>query len=165
MENDTLTRDLLAILYKVCASGRGKKELDFIKSQLNLTQGSILIAQQLNITHNSTSGSVWNTDGDNGAVMYIVAVLVFYSMGIVVMIIKYSKSEKKQMDEETAMDHYFKGTPFGKSINEHRVNDVAIKAFHTLTTSSYENNRHYHNHHGNRRHDENGKIKLLETDV
>ncbi|OWF51743.1 hypothetical protein KP79_PYT08240 [Mizuhopecten yessoensis] len=167
MGNETLTMDLLAVLYKVCASGRGKKELEFLKGQLNITQGSILITHQLNITRNSTSSSLWNSNSDHGAVMYIVAVLVFYSLGIVIMIIKYSQTEKKQMDEETAMDHYFKGMPSGKSINEHRVNDMAIKAFHTLTTSSYWNNRyhHHHHHHHSTNHDTNGKIKLLETDV
>ncbi|XP_069128060.1 uncharacterized protein [Argopecten irradians] len=163
MGNETLTRDLLAILNKVCESGRGRKELDFIKGQLNLTQGSILITHQLNLTRNSSNSSMWNSNNDHGAVMYIVAVLVFYSLGIVIMIIKYSKTEKKEMDEETAMDHYFKGMPSGKSIHEHRVNDMAIKAFHTLTTSSYENNRYHHHHHNHQ--DSNGKVKLLETDL
>lgn len=73
---------------------------------------------------------------DSGAVLYIVAVLVFYSLGIIVMIIKYSKTEQKEMEEELALDHFFKGMPCGKTAREHHVNTVAIKAFHTLTNSA-----------------------------
>nr|KAG5713955.1 hypothetical protein BaRGS_020283 [Batillaria attramentaria] len=74
-------------------------------------------------------------DTDFGAVMYITAVLVFYSLGIVVMIIKYLKTERKEMEEEVNLENFFKGIP-SKRIEHEReaVNRVAIRAFHTLTS-------------------------------
>ena len=76
-------------------------------------------------------------DTDFGAVMYITAVLVFYSLGIVVMIIKYLKTERKEMEEEMALENFFKGIP-SKRLEHERdaVNRVAIQAFHTLTSGA-----------------------------
>ena len=76
-------------------------------------------------------------DTDFGAVMYITAVLVFYSLGIVVMIIKYLKTERKEMEEEMALENFFKGIPSKKLEHERdAVNRVAIQAFHTLTSGA-----------------------------
>lgn len=85
--------------------------------------------------YQTTSGPE-EEETESGAVLYIVVVLVFYSLGIVVMIIKYSKTEQKEMEEEQALEHFFKGMPCGKTAREHHVNTVAIKAFHTLTNSA-----------------------------
>ena len=108
--------------------------------------------------HNSPPRNATSSfeNGDDGAVLYIVAVLVFYSAGIVIMLIKYSKSERKQMEEEAALDFYYKGMPMGKSTKEHYVNSVAIRAFHTLTHASYESCRKNNGYHTR---------TLLETDV
>lgn len=76
---------------------------------------------------------------DRGAVMYIVVVLVFYSMGIVIMIIKYLKTERQELEEEAALVNFFKGMSMVRKANqEHNVNRVAIRAFHTLTTVNTE---------------------------
>ena len=39
-------------------------------------------------------------ENENGAVIYIITVLTFYSLGVVVMIIQYLKTEKKELGEE-----------------------------------------------------------------
>ncbi|XP_041358444.1 uncharacterized protein LOC121375210 [Gigantopelta aegis] len=81
-----------------------------------------------------------NAYNDNGAVVYIVAVLMFYSTGIVVMIIQYLKTEKKEIEEEISLETFFKKMPDRRREEEEkRVNKVAIRAFHTLTSFSYEN--------------------------
>lgn len=79
-------------------------------------------------------------DTDKGAVMYIAAVLVFYSLGIVVMIIKYLKTERKEIEEEMMLESFFKGIP-SKRIEHEReaVHRVAIRAFHTLTSNAAQN--------------------------
>ena len=56
---------------------------------------------------------------------------------IIVMIIKYSKTRSKEVEEEMALDIFFKGMPLGKSTKEPHVNNVAIRAFHTLTVVDY----------------------------
>jgi hypothetical protein len=74
---------------------------------------------------------------DDGAVMYIIAVLVFYSCGIVVMIIKYLKTEQEEMEEQAVLDNFIKGMPkAGQCARENHVNKVAIQAFHALTSAS-----------------------------
>lgn len=86
---------------------------------------------------NQTTGrSPSSDDTDFGAVMYITTVLVFYSAGIVVMIIKYLKTEKREMEEEAALDNFFKHMPDHQRQKENHVNKVAIQAFHTLTTAA-----------------------------
>lgn len=79
-----------------------------------------------------------DSDGDAGAVYYIVVVLLFYSTGIIVMIIKYSKTRSKEVEEEMALDIFFKGMPLGKSTREHDVTNTAIRAFHALTVVDYQ---------------------------
>jgi hypothetical protein len=58
-------------------------------------------------------------DTDFGAVMYITAVLVFYSLGIVVMIIKYLRTERKEIEEEAALESFFK-------VSEHLLNTYKL---------------------------------------
>lgn len=74
---------------------------------------------------------------DSGALIYIVAVLVFYSAAIIIMIIKYLKSERKDQLEDALIENFFRDMPNGKAERENRVNQVAIHAFHTLTTAVY----------------------------
>lgn len=106
-----------------------------------------------NITEMYETSTVQEKEGDIGAVSYIVIVLLFYSTGIIVMIIKYSKTQSKEVEEELALDIFFKGMPMGKSAKEHHVNSVAIRAFNILTVVDY-------NH-------KNGILPrtILETDV
>ncbi|KAL8570709.1 hypothetical protein ACOMHN_039144 [Nucella lapillus] len=81
-------------------------------------------------------------DTDFGAVLYIAAVLVFYSLGIVVMIVKYLKTERKELEEEMALESFFKGIPSKKmEHNRDAVNRVAIRAFHTLTSGAKRQNQ------------------------
>ena len=76
---------------------------------------------------------------DSGAVMYIIAVLVFYSAGIVTMIVKYLKREKRELEEEKALEDFFRTMPAYKKEREMKnVNRVAIHAFHALTSFSYD---------------------------
>ena len=78
-------------------------------------------------------------EADSGAVMYIIAVLVFYSAGIVIMIIKYLIREKRDLEEEKALEDFFRTMPAYKKEREmKRVNRVAIHAFHALTSFSYD---------------------------
>lgn len=116
---------LIQLLHNACGLVNGSNSI-----QITIENG--------NAIHNCTRTPDEETGADHGAVMYIVAVLVFYSAGIVIMLIKYSRSERKRMEEEVALDFFFKGMPFGKSTKEHNVNSVAIRAFHTMTMSAYE---------------------------
>ena len=76
---------------------------------------------------------------DSGAVMYIIAVLVFYSAGIVTMIIKHLKREKRELEEERVLEDFFRTMPAYKKEREmKKVNRVAIHAFHALTSFSYD---------------------------
>ena len=78
-------------------------------------------------------------ESDFGAVMYIIAVLVFYSAGIVTMIVKYLKREKRELEEEKALENFFRTMPAYKKERElKQVNRVAIHAFHALTSFSYD---------------------------
>ncbi|XP_070196482.1 uncharacterized protein [Littorina saxatilis] len=86
--------------------------------------------------------SLNNTETDDGsdpgAVMYIIVVLVFYSTGVMVMIVRYLRTEKKELEEEVTLENFFKSMPDKRAEQEHRVNTVAIRAFHTLTSISYD---------------------------
>ncbi|XP_045159700.2 uncharacterized protein LOC123525061 [Mercenaria mercenaria] len=80
-----------------------------------------------------------NEEADSGAVMYIVAVLVFYSAGIVTMIIKYLRREKRELEEERILEDFFRSMPaYKKEREQNNVNRVAIHAFHALTSFSYD---------------------------
>lgn len=80
-----------------------------------------------------------SSDTDSGAVMYIVAVLVFYSAGIVIMIIKYLRREKRELEEERILEDFFRSMPaYKKEREQNNVNRVAIQAFHALTSFSYD---------------------------
>ncbi|XP_052774740.1 uncharacterized protein LOC128213220 [Mya arenaria] len=76
---------------------------------------------------------------DSGAVLYIVAVLVFYSAGIIVMIIKYLRREQRELEEERILEDFFRSMPaYKKEREQNNVNRVAIHAFHALTSFSYD---------------------------
>ncbi|XP_061191213.1 uncharacterized protein LOC133199424 [Saccostrea echinata] len=122
---------LIQLLHTTCGLINGSNNI-----QITVENG--------NLIHNCTRTPDEQPSGaDHGAVLYIVAVLVFYSAGIVIMLIKYSRSERKRMEEEVALDFFFKGMPFGKSTKEHNVNSVAIRAFHTMTMSAYEPSKNH----------------------
>ncbi|ESP05469.1 hypothetical protein LOTGIDRAFT_228045 [Lottia gigantea] len=114
-QNKTTPLVLLSILYEECIKNGTKFMLSENKSR--------------------SSGSK-EGDTDFGAVMYIISVLVFYSLGIVVMIIKYLRTEKEEMEEEAALETFFKGMPSRQKAHESEVNQVAIQAFHTLTSTT-----------------------------
>lgn len=80
---------------------------------------------------------------DYGVVMYIVVVLVFYLVGIVIMLIKYLRLEWKRMEEEVVLDFYFKGMLFGKSMKEYNVNSVVIRVFYMMIMFVYELSKNY----------------------
>ena len=100
-----------------------------------------------------------NLTSDNGAVLYIVSVLVFYSAAIVVMIIKYLNSERKEKNEEAMLEAFFQSMPTGRSEKENQVNKVAIRAFHTLTTAMQDDND------DDDEEDDSSSPQLLITDV
>ncbi|KAL8570651.1 hypothetical protein ACOMHN_039086 [Nucella lapillus] len=85
--------------------------------------------------------SVAAEESDPGAVMYIIVVLVFYSTGVMVMIVRYLRTEKKELEEEVTLENFFKSMPDKRAEKEHRVNRMAIRAFHTLTSISYEDDQ------------------------
>ncbi|KAL4236175.1 hypothetical protein ACF0H5_004562 [Mactra antiquata] len=79
------------------------------------------------------------SEADSGAVLYIVAVLVFYSAGIVTMIIKYLRREKRELEEERILEDFFRSMPaYKKEREQNHVNRIAIHAFHALTSFSYD---------------------------
>lgn len=117
MTNNTGVSVLLASMFPNCVTA------------LNNNQNK---DQVENVTKPGTENS------DNGAVIYIVAVLMFYSFGVVVMIVQYLRTEKKELEEEVNLETFFKGMPDKRLEREHNVNKVAIRAFHTLTSISYE---------------------------
>ncbi|XP_055886525.1 uncharacterized protein LOC129926448 [Biomphalaria glabrata] len=88
--------------------------------------------------NNKSRRPIHDEESDFGALVYIVVVLVFYSAGVMVMIVRYLKTEKKELEEEAALENFFKCMPDKKQEQEHRVNRVAIHAFHTLTSISYD---------------------------
>ena len=103
----------------------------------NLSASDITTTTPSSSSTEEGEGAGAGADTDFGAVMYITAVLVFYSLGIVVMIVKYLKTERKEMEEEMALDSFFKGIPSKKiEHNREAVNRVAIRAFHTLTSAA-----------------------------
>lgn len=80
-----------------------------------------------------------SSEADSGAVLYIVAVLVFYSAGIVTMIIKYLRREKRELEEERILEDFFRSMPaYKKEREQNHVNRIAIHAFHALTSFSYD---------------------------
>ena len=50
---------------------------------------------------------------------------------------KYLKTEKAEIEEELALERFFKHMPNTKIEKEQHVNQMAIRAFHTLTTSGH----------------------------
>ncbi|RUS80809.1 hypothetical protein EGW08_011430 [Elysia chlorotica] len=86
----------------------------------------------------SKKNDLMSADSDFGALVYIVVVLFFYSIGVMIMIVRYLKTEKKELEEEATLENFFKYMPDKKQEQEHRVNRVAIHAFHTLTSISYD---------------------------
>ncbi|GFO19381.1 hypothetical protein PoB_004588600 [Plakobranchus ocellatus] len=86
----------------------------------------------------SKRNNLMDADSDIGALVYIVVVLVFYSAGVMIMIVRYLKTEKKELEEEATLENFFKYMPDKRQEQEHRVNQVAIHAFHTLTSFSYD---------------------------
>lgn len=58
-----------------------------------------------------------------------------------VMIVRYLKTEKKELEEEAALENFFKYMPDKRRAQEDIVNRVAIHAFHTLTSISYDEER------------------------
>ncbi|CAG5119837.1 unnamed protein product [Candidula unifasciata] len=83
-------------------------------------------------------GDLAEGESDFGALVYIVVVLVFYSAGVIIMIVRYLKTEKKELEEEVTLENFFKYMPDKRQEKEHRVNRIAIHAFHTLTSISYD---------------------------
>ncbi|KAL4236572.1 hypothetical protein ACF0H5_004957 [Mactra antiquata] len=95
-----------------------------------------LVINQLNATE-LVDASLRNEGDDLGAVMYIVAVLVFYSMCIVIMIVKYLRRAKSELEDERVLEDFFRGMPqYMKEREQNRVNNYAIHAFHALTSVS-----------------------------
>lgn len=107
---------------------------------MNKSSESILTTLYDGCVNRTDIDSADDGGADNGAVIYIVAVLVFYSTGIVIMIIKYLKTERQEQEEEAILANFFKGMPNCRQTMEQDVNKVAIRAFHTLTTSAYTDN-------------------------
>ena len=105
-----------------------------------ITRGCILLKNAslplyIDIVDNDKKKSA---ETDSGAVFYIVFVLVFYSAGIVIMIIKYLRREKRELDDEKALEDFFRSMPaYKKEREQFTVNQVAIHAFHALTSLSY----------------------------
>lgn len=84
-----------------------------------------------------TQENMFPLETDSGAVMYIVAVLVFYSAGIIVMIVKYLRREKRELEEERILEDFFRSMPeYKKEREQNKINKVAIHAFHALTSFS-----------------------------
>lgn len=84
-----------------------------------------------------TQENMSTLETDSGAVMYIVAVLVFYSAGIIVMIVKYLRREKRELEEERILEDFFRSMPeYKKEREQSKINKVAIHAFHALTSFS-----------------------------
>ncbi|XP_076441168.1 uncharacterized protein LOC143280416 [Babylonia areolata] len=108
-----------------------------LQRQCKTRHGNLTIFPTTPLPDSSTGEQGEVEDTDFGAVMYITAVLVFYSLGIVVMIVKYLKTERKELEEEMALESFFKGIPSKKmEHNRDAVNRVAIRAFHTLTSGA-----------------------------
>ena len=56
-----------------------------------------------------------------------------------VMIVRYLKTEKKELEEEAALERFYSLMPERRQAQaQNRVNQVAIHAFHKLTSISYE---------------------------
>lgn len=116
--NDTGSNSLLAYIIRGCA-------------QINDTSFPVYV----DII--DTNKRVSELETDSGAVLYIVAVLVFYSAGIIVMIVKYLRREKRELEEERILDDFFRSMPeYKREREQNRMNKVAIHAFHALTSFS-----------------------------
>ncbi|XP_076441258.1 uncharacterized protein LOC143280485 [Babylonia areolata] len=94
-----------------------------------------------NVDGPRTNSTKAEEESDPGAVMYIIVVLVFYSTGVMVMIVRYLRTEKKELEEEVTLENFFKNMPDKRVEKEYRVNRMAIHAFHTLTSISYDDDQ------------------------
>jgi hypothetical protein len=75
-------------------------------------------------------------DDDIGALLYIICVLVIYSVAIDVMMIKFLSKGKRELDEENKLKDFFRGMEISRrEMHQDNVNRVAIQAFHTITTN------------------------------
>ncbi|KAL3868821.1 hypothetical protein ACJMK2_041580 [Sinanodonta woodiana] len=119
----SFNKTFLRILFTLLKDSKG----------VNLTTAEVTI-EDLSLTSNSTART--KGDVDHGALMYIVTVLMFYSAGIIVMIVKYLITERRELEQEQVLESFFRSMPDTKSLKEDHVNKVAIRAFHTLTSSS-----------------------------
>ena len=85
-----------------------------------------------------TNRTYKNTDknDDVGALLYIISVLVIYSVAIDVMIIKFLSKGKREIEEENKLEDFFRGMEMSRrEITQDKVNRVAIQAFHTITSN------------------------------
>ncbi|KAK3599848.1 hypothetical protein CHS0354_022420 [Potamilus streckersoni] len=119
----SFNKTFLRILFTLLKDSKG----------VNLTSAEVTL-ENLSLTSNSNATT--KGDVDHGALLYIVTVLMFYSAGIVVMIVKYLITEKRELEQEQVLESFFRSMPDTKSLKEDHVNKVAIRAFHTLTSFS-----------------------------
>ncbi|KAK2178948.1 hypothetical protein NP493_522g02025 [Ridgeia piscesae] len=67
---------------------------------------------------NLTTQTAASAATDGNALVYIVVVLGFYSIGIVVLMIRYLKNERQDLVEEKMLDDFFRTTP--RTLNDDR---------------------------------------------
>lgn len=72
-------------------------------------------------------------DDDASAVVYIVVVLSFYSLGIVIMIFKYMQKEKREMEETKMYSEYLEAARAKNFQSRFRpMNRLALNALNTV---------------------------------
>ena len=96
-----------------------------------MTTSEVTYSLTHNMTHNMTSGvsdSVSYAKRD--AFIYIIAVLGFYSIGVVCMMVKYLQEEKRDLEEEILLEQFMKNKP--QTANQQRAKPfgrLALDAF------------------------------------
>ncbi|KAI0225883.1 hypothetical protein LSAT2_023369 [Lamellibrachia satsuma] len=88
-------------------------------------------------SENLTTHEAPTETNDGNALVYIVVVLGFYSIGIVVLMIRYLKNERRDLIEEKMLDDFFRTTP--RTLNDDRARlggKLALNALNAVSVIS-----------------------------
>ena len=64
----------------------------------------------------SPQQGVQDESAQKDALLYIIVVLTFYSLGVVIMMIKYLKRERRELEEERMLEDFLKHRPTNESV-------------------------------------------------
>ncbi len=104
----------------------------------NLTNTDMSILQAQEQTQLTTPASDVNFDtSQKDALLYIILVLGFYSLGVVIMMIKYLKRERIDLEEEKMLEDFLKLKPRTVTMERQRLSGkLCLNAFNAASVIS-----------------------------